>query len=85
MSKIYDDGTFKRYKTTAPTKPIVEMSREEENCFSQQNQLRWRYQNGHQRIPEKLKELRHKFSKAVIAGSGSEKFIYEFYDDMISI
>ena len=39
MSKIYDDGTFRRYETTAPTKPIVEMSREEENCFSQQNQV----------------------------------------------
>ena len=88
MSRIYDEGPFGSYETTAPPKPIADMSKEEKDGFSKQNKVEMDgIRRGHQRILEKLKELRQNFSKAVIAGtrSGSGKFVYEFYDDMISI
>ena len=44
-------------------------------------------QRGHQRIQEKIKEIRQSFSKAVIAGtrSGSGKIVYEHYDELVMI
>ena len=44
-------------------------------------------QKGHQRIQEKIKEIRQNFSKAVTAGtrSGSGRIVYEFYDELIAI
>ncbi|XP_065671685.1 uncharacterized protein LOC136089562 [Hydra vulgaris] len=42
---------------------------------------------GIKRVQEKLKEIRQKFSKAVVSGSrsGSGKIIFEFYDQLISL
>ena len=44
-------------------------------------------QRGHQRIMEKIKEVRQSFSKAILIGSrsGSGKLVYEFYDQLIDI
>ena len=44
-------------------------------------------QRGHQRIMEKIKELRQSFSKAILLGSrrGSGKLIYELYDQLVDI
>ena len=41
----------------------------------------------HKRITEKIKEIRHNFSKAILSGrrSGSGKIIYEHYDKLILI
>eukprot|EP00794_Sanderia_malayensis_P008338 gene8338-9235_t len=44
---------------------------------------------GHQRVQEKVKEIRQSFSKALTAGtrsgSGSGKIVLEFYDKLYSI
>ena len=44
-------------------------------------------QRGHQRVQEKVKEIRRNFAKAVTAGtrSGSGRIVYEFYDDLVSV
>ena len=46
-------------------------------------------QRGHQRIQEKVKEIRQNFAKAVTAGTrnSSGRIVYEFelYDDLITV
>ena len=42
MLRIYVDGTFERHETTAPLKPIAEMSKEEKDGFTKQTKLRRR-------------------------------------------
>ena len=62
----------------------------EEECiikkkeFKQQSKLLFRGKN---RVMEKIKEIRQKFSKAVISGSrsGSGKLVFEHYDQLVSI
>ena len=39
MLRIYVDGTFERHETTAPLKPIAEMSKKEKDGFTKQNQI----------------------------------------------
>ena len=42
---------------------------------------------GYNRIVEKVKEIRHSFSKAVVSGtqSGCGKIVFEFYEKLITI
>ena len=52
--------------------------------FKQESKL---WSRGKSRVMEKIKEIRQKFSKAVISGSrsGSGKLVFEHYDQLVSI
>ena len=45
------------------------------------------FQRGHQRIMEKIEEVRQSFSTAILLGSrgGSGKLVYDIYDQLIEI
>ena len=88
MAKIYDNGCFGPVEISAPPASLGELTSEEKDDFSKRKQAeRSCIKKGHQRILEKLKDIRQNFSKAVTAGtrSGSGKFVYEFYDDSVTI
>ena len=64
------------------------MSEEDKKKFlAKQKEENSQIQRDHQRIQEKVKEIRQNFSKAVTAGktSGSGKLVYEFYDELVHI
>ena len=91
MAKLYeieDETLFGRVSLSAPTGPIEDMSKEDKKKFlAKQKEENSQIQKGHQRIQEKVKEIRQNFSKAVTTGkrSGSGKLIYEFYDELVHI
>ena len=72
-----------------PSLPEDFNSLSEEECiikkkeFKQQSKLLFRGKN---RVMEKIKEIRQKFSKAVTSGSrsGSGKLVFEHYDQLVS-
>ena len=91
MAKLYeieDETLFGRVSLSAPTGPIEDRSKEDKKKFlAKQKEENSQIQKGHQRIQEKVKEIRQNFSKAVTTGkrSGSGKLIYEFYDELVYI
>ena len=91
MAKLYeieDVSLFGPLSLSAPITSIDDMTEEEKKEFlinqKKENSL---IQKGHQRIQEKVKEIRQSFSKAVTAGkrSGSGKIVYEYYDELVRI
>ena len=91
MAKLYeieDVTLFGPASLSAPTCSLEDMSKEEKkNFLAKQKKENSEIQKGHQRIQEKVKEIRQNFSKAVTAGrrSGSGKIVYEFYDELVRI
>ena len=88
LYEIEDETLFGRVLLSAPTGPIEDMSEEDKKKYSaKRKEENSQIQKGHQRIQEKVKEIRQNFSKAVTKGkrSGSGKLIYEFYDEMVHI
>ena len=70
MAKIYEDGTFGVAERAAPRKPFGEMSNEEKGNFNMQRKAETEgIRKRHQRILEKLKEIRQIFSKGIMVGS----------------
>lgn len=68
--------------------PLGKLTKEErEDFFKKAKAEANSIKKGHNRIVEKLKQIRKNFSKAVTAGtrSCSGKFVYEFYDDLVDI
>ena len=86
MAKLYeieDITLFGPVSLSTPTCPLEDMPEEEKKEFlTKQKEENSQIQKGHQRIQEKVKEIRQNFSKAVTTGkrSGSGKLVYEFYD-----
>ena len=90
MAKIYDEQQefFGPLEILPSEKPLEELSKSEKDSFMKRKKLlNSQLQRGHQRVVEKVKEIRQNFSKAVTLGtrSGSGKIVYEFYEELISI
>jgi hypothetical protein len=91
MAKLYeieDETLFGPVSLSAPTCSHEDMSEEEKKKFlAKQKKENSQIQKGHQRIQEKVKEIRQSFSKAITSGrrSGSGKLVYEFYDELVRI
>ena len=73
---------------TNPVKPLKDMSKQEyddykDNLVKERDMIR----KGKERVREKIKGIRHDFSKAVVKGSrsGNGKIVYEHWDTLISI
>ena len=71
MAKLYDE-IFGVVETTPSSAPLQELSEEEKDVYLKKKKgettsiQRW-----HQRIQEKIKEIRQNFAKAVTAGTRS--------------
>ena len=91
MAKLYaeqDEELFGPVSLTLPSENIDEMNDEErEQLKKQEAHERELINKGYNRVVEKVKEVRQNFSKAVVQGtrSGCGKFVYEFYDKLITI
>lgn len=91
MAKLYaeqDEELFGPVSLTLPSENIEEFNDEErEQLKKQEAHERDLISKGYHRVVEKVKEIRQNFSKAVVQGtrSGCGKFIYEFYDKLITI
>ena len=91
MAKLYeieDITLFGPVSLSTPTCPLEDMPEEDKKEFlTKQKKENSEIQKGHQRIQEKVKEIRQNFSKAVTTGkrSGSGKLVYEFYDELVRI
>ena len=85
MAKKYENGEFGLVTVTPPKKPLTEMSVDEKIVYLKNKKMEnGQIQKGHQRVQEKIKEVRQGFAKAVTVGtrSGSGKIVFEFYDKL---
>ena len=90
MAALYPDDTSLFGRINAPFLPedLNDLSEKERVInskeFKQQSKL---WSRGKSRVMEKIKEIRQRFSKAVISGSrsGSGKLVFEHYDLLVSI
>ena len=89
MAMIHNEiSAFGAVEITQSLVPLQDLSEEEKDVYlKQKKEETASIQRGHQRIQEKIKEIRQNFAKAVTAGtrSGSGRIVYEFYDDLITI
>ena len=84
MVKLYNE-IFSVVEATSSSAPLQELSEEEKDVYlKKKKEETTSIQRGHQRIQEKIKEIRQNFAKAFTAGirSGSGRIIDEFYDDL---
>ena len=90
-AKLYaeqDEELFGPVSLTLPSENSEEFNDEErEQLKKQEAHERELISKGYHRVVEKVKEIRQNFSKAVVQGtrSGCGKFVYEFYDKLITI
>ena len=89
MAALYPEDISLFGPIEMPSLPEDFNNLSEEECiikkkeFKQQSKLLFRVKN---RVMEKIKEIRQKFSKAVTSGSrsGSGKLVFEHYDQLVS-
>ena len=83
-----DEELFGPVSLTLPSENSEEFNdKEREQLKKQEAYERELISKGYHHIVEKVKEIRQNFSKAVVQGTRSScrKFVYEFYDKVITI
>ena len=88
MAKIYAEDALLFGPVMELPLPSEKQSLEEKETYIKEKKYHATMKRkGHQRVMEKIKELRQNFSNALTAGSrsGSGRIVYEFYDELINI
>lgn len=85
MAKLYVDEDETYFGAVESTILVSELLTKEAKQIEKENKKI--VDRGYKRILEKVKDIRQKFSKALLAGtrSGSGKFIYEHYDKLVQL